>query len=391
MRESSLAAFNSHASSHLTPAVLLCTDVASRGVDFPDIDVVVQYDAPTDPKTFSHRVGRTARAGRAGRAILLLSSGREEEYVNFLSVRKIPLARTGYLSSTLEEVEAAPAPVDPESTALMNRIREIVLTDRDLSDRAAKGMVSSVRAYTKHEASFIFRPTEIDFAALGTAFGVLRLPAMPEIRDWRKRCEKAKKRIEERKNKIVEDKPDDAKAAEATATATATEGTPTEAKEEEEYVPPVEWTDAEVDWDTFAYATKARETARLVALDEKKAKVAASGPRDDSVEKKKRKIQAEVKEAWSNQKDRKARRDERHDKKDTRKRVEWEKKLAAGEDAPEPEKRVSKKKKVVDSDDELMADDYRSLKKEVHRERADKKASRAGAVKESAGMFDDLD
>lgn len=81
IRETALSTFTTHPSSHLSPAVLLCTDVAARGVDFPDIDVVVQYDAPTDPKTFSHRAGRTARAGRRGKAVVLLGKGREEDYV----------------------------------------------------------------------------------------------------------------------------------------------------------------------------------------------------------------------------------------------------------------------------------------------------------------------
>ena len=61
--------------------LLLCTDVAARGLDLPDVDVVIQYDPPNDPKVFSHRCGRTARAGRTGRAIVLLHEGREEGYV----------------------------------------------------------------------------------------------------------------------------------------------------------------------------------------------------------------------------------------------------------------------------------------------------------------------
>lgn len=62
-------------------SVLLCTDVAARGLDLPDVDVVVQYDPPSDPKVFSHRCGRTARAGRSGRAIVMLHEGREEGYI----------------------------------------------------------------------------------------------------------------------------------------------------------------------------------------------------------------------------------------------------------------------------------------------------------------------
>lgn len=47
--------------------------------------------------------------------------------------------------------------------------------------------MSALRAYTKHEASYIFRVADLDFNSLGTAYGLLRLPAMPEVRDWRKR------------------------------------------------------------------------------------------------------------------------------------------------------------------------------------------------------------
>jgi ATP-dependent RNA helicase DDX55/SPB4 len=80
-RTLSLSAFVSHPSTPTSPSVLFCTDVAARGLDLPDVDVVIQFDPPADPKAFSHRAGRTARAGKKGKAVVLLCEGREREYV----------------------------------------------------------------------------------------------------------------------------------------------------------------------------------------------------------------------------------------------------------------------------------------------------------------------
>lgn len=53
--------------------ILVATDIVARGIDIDDIMMVINYDTPRDPEDYVHRIGRTARAGREGRAVTLVS------------------------------------------------------------------------------------------------------------------------------------------------------------------------------------------------------------------------------------------------------------------------------------------------------------------------------
>ncbi|KAL8612131.1 putative ATP-dependent RNA helicase ddx47 [Nucella lapillus] len=73
-------------------SILIATDVASRGLDIPHVDIVLNMDIPTHSKDYMHRVGRTARAGRSGRAITFVSQYDVELYqrIEHLIGKKLP-------------------------------------------------------------------------------------------------------------------------------------------------------------------------------------------------------------------------------------------------------------------------------------------------------------
>ena len=99
--------------------------------------------------------------------------------LDLLSVRKIPVKEKAYLPRPLALPEGEE---DPDVRPLLEEMRSIVLKDRDLHDKATKAFVSFVRAYSKHEASYVFRVKNLDLVGVAKAYGLLRLPKMPELK-----------------------------------------------------------------------------------------------------------------------------------------------------------------------------------------------------------------
>lgn len=143
-RIKTLSAFQDH---NAGLAVLFCTDLAARGLDIPNVDWIVQFDAPLDPDFFVHRVGRTARAGHRGKALVFLSA-HEKKYCEFLRSRKVPIADYGNFipAVSVEEVQN-----------FQRALRAEVIQDRDLMDKSVRAFVSNIRAYREHRCRHIFR------------------------------------------------------------------------------------------------------------------------------------------------------------------------------------------------------------------------------------------
>ena len=81
--------------------ILCCTDVAARGLDIPEVDWIIQFDPPDDPREYIHRVGRTARgAAGKGRALLFLTpeevSERALTKTSIRATAKLTFRRLGF-------------------------------------------------------------------------------------------------------------------------------------------------------------------------------------------------------------------------------------------------------------------------------------------------------
>ena len=85
--------------------ILVATDVAARGIDIDSLDAVINFDLPSAPETYVHRIGRTARAGNTGSAYSLCSAD-ERDYVS--NIQKL-------IHLQLDVIEDHPYPLDPKA------------------------------------------------------------------------------------------------------------------------------------------------------------------------------------------------------------------------------------------------------------------------------------
>jgi ATP-dependent RNA helicase DDX18/HAS1 len=85
--------------------ILPCTDVAARGLDIPRVDWIIQFDPPDDPRDYIHRVGRTARAGQAGKSLLFLLES-ELGFLRYLKEAKVPLNEFTFPADRIANVQS---------------------------------------------------------------------------------------------------------------------------------------------------------------------------------------------------------------------------------------------------------------------------------------------
>jgi len=143
--------------------ILISTDVAARGLDIPAVDWIIQYDPPDDPREYIHRVGRTARAGNSGRALLFLLPN-ETGFLQYLKQAKVPLNEYQFPSSKIANVQ--------------DQLEKIISKNYYLFKSARDGYRSYIQSYASHSLKDIFDVHSLDIQKVAKGFGFENPPSV---------------------------------------------------------------------------------------------------------------------------------------------------------------------------------------------------------------------
>ncbi|XP_051497270.1 probable ATP-dependent RNA helicase DDX10 [Apus apus] len=143
-------------------AVLFATDIAARGLDFPAVNWVIQFDCPEDANTYIHRVGRTARYKEGGEALLVLLPSEEKGMVEQLAQRKVPVS----------EIK-----INPEKlTDIQKRMQAFLAQDQELKDKAQRCFVSYLRSVYLMKNKEVFDVFKLPLAEYALSLGLAMAP-----------------------------------------------------------------------------------------------------------------------------------------------------------------------------------------------------------------------
>ncbi|XP_010910077.2 DEAD-box ATP-dependent RNA helicase 27 [Elaeis guineensis] len=136
--------------------ILLCTDVAARGLDIPAVDWIVQYDPPDEPKEYIHRVGRTARGeGGKGHALLFLLP-EELQFLCYLKEAKVPVKEYEFNEKKVPN--------------LQSHLEKIVGENYYLNQSAKDAYRSYILAYNSHSMKHIFDVHHLNLKDVAASF-----------------------------------------------------------------------------------------------------------------------------------------------------------------------------------------------------------------------------
>ncbi|EAY23676.1 DEAD/DEAH box helicase family protein [Trichomonas vaginalis G3] len=142
--------------------IMLCTDVAARGLDIEGVHWVIQYDPPQSIKEYIHRVGRCARAGKSGKALIILLPN-EKKFVDRLQENKVPIKVCKF----------------PENKILdLRKTLAALMEDKNLQKRAKEALKAFLMFYDSHTMKDCFDVEKLDIEGVSQSYGFAEIPYM---------------------------------------------------------------------------------------------------------------------------------------------------------------------------------------------------------------------
>lgn len=142
--------------------ILLCTDVAARGLDIPAVDWIVQFDPPDDGRAYVHRVGRTARGARGRGKSLLFLLPSEIGFLAYLREARVPVLEYEFPAGKVRNVQA--------------QLEKLLAQNYYLHQSAKDGFRAYLHAYASHSLRSVFDINKLDLAAVAKSFGFATPP-----------------------------------------------------------------------------------------------------------------------------------------------------------------------------------------------------------------------
>lgn len=172
-------------------AILFATDVAARGLDFPNVDWVVQVDAPEDKDMYIHRVGRTARYNQGGKSLLMVTPGEEVGMTQALKDAKVPIKKLS---------------INPTKTVLVTqRASSLVASNPRLNALAKKAFKSYVRSVHLMPDKNVFKVEDLPLDAFAASLGLAATPNLRFLHKVKDRTElRSKKNVNRKLQKLKE-------------------------------------------------------------------------------------------------------------------------------------------------------------------------------------------
>jgi len=169
-------------------AILVSTDVAARGLDFPKVKYIIQYDSPGEASEYVHRVGRTARIGEKGEALLFLQPI-ELDYLKDLESHGVSLTEYPF-QKVLDSFpvngqkphkrKIISLDMHPWIMSLQRSLEGFVAGEDATKKLARDAFCSWVRAYTAHrgELKKIFMVKKLHLGHVARSFGLKEQPSL---------------------------------------------------------------------------------------------------------------------------------------------------------------------------------------------------------------------